>query len=283
MAAPAPTVVDLQALIQALQAQNAILQAAIPAAPAGGTAAVVTFTDTPQTLNPNDLLDYSTKRGSSIYEQGCKALDNKALAGSFGMSTDQKVIFIKAVSRCAVAMGWKKGTKQITTFANHGGSPVDLIKCYGHINKLTLKIACNRFCKVGEADAKSHAKQNNMMMAICLASSLPAEAQARLLTYRNKFTCCGMEYAPLLYKIIMRLAIINSVATTQTLQENLQNLGVFVATVNGDINKIHGEFNRNHLQLLICGATIDNSIGLLFDAYSVVPCHLFQGVHPPPP
>jgi hypothetical protein len=49
-----------------------------------------------------------------------------------------------------------------------------------------------------------------------------------------------VEYAALLYKIIMRLATINSIATTQTLQENLQNLGVFAATVNGDINKIHG-------------------------------------------
>jgi hypothetical protein len=120
-----------------------------------------------------------------------------------------------------------KGTKQITTFANCGGTLVDIINCYRQIGKATLKIACKRFCKAGEADAKSRAKQNNMMMAICLASSLMAETQARLLTYRNKYTFDGVEYAPLLYKIIMRLATINSVATTQTLQENLQNLGVF--------------------------------------------------------
>ena len=165
----------------------------------------------------NDLLDYSTKRGSSIYEQGCKALDNKALAGGLGMTTDLRVVFVEAVSRPATAMGWNQGTKQITTFANRGGTLVDLIKYYGQINEATLKIACKRFCKAGEVDAKSHAKQNNTMMAICLASSLTAEAQARLLTYRNKYTFDGVEYAPLLYKIIMRLATIDSVATTQTL------------------------------------------------------------------
>ncbi len=88
MAAPAPTVADLQALILMLQAQIANLQAAIPAAPTAGAASIVTFAETPQTLNADDLLDYSTKRGSSIYEQGCKALDNKALAGGFGMTTD---------------------------------------------------------------------------------------------------------------------------------------------------------------------------------------------------
>ncbi len=74
----------------------------------------------------------------------------------------------------------------------------------------------------------------------------------------------------------MRLSTIDSIATVQTLQENLQNLGVFAATVNGDINKINGEFDRNHSQLLACGATVDDPIGLLFDAYSVVPCHNFK-------
>jgi hypothetical protein len=74
----------------------------------------------------------------------------------------------------------------------------------------------------------------------------------------------------------MRLATINSVATMQTLEENLQNLGVFAAMVNGNINKIHGKFDRNHLQLLACGPTVDNPIGLLFNAYSVVSCHNFK-------
>ncbi len=114
-----------------LQAQVANFQAAILAAPAAGAAAVATFADTPQTLNVDDLLDYLTKRGSSICEQGCKTLDDKALAGNFGMTTDQMLVFFEAASHRATAMGWKKGTKQITTFANQDGTLVDLIKCYG--------------------------------------------------------------------------------------------------------------------------------------------------------
>jgi hypothetical protein len=121
-------------------------------------------------------------------------------------------------------------------------------------------------------------KKNNTMMAISLASSLTAEAQARFLTYCKEYTLDSVEYAPLLYKIIMRLATINSIATTQTLCKNLhvQNLGVFAALVNGDINKIHGGSNKNHLQLLACGANVDNRIGLLFDAYINIPCHTFK-------
>ncbi len=192
------------------------------------------------------------------------------------MTTNQMAVFVEAFFHCATVMGWNKGTKQITIFANRGGTPVDLIKCYGQINKATLKTDCERFCKAGEVDVHSCATKNNTMMAICLARSFTAEAQARFLTYYNKYTFDSVEYAPLMYKIIMRLATIDSVTTTQTLRGNLQNLGVFAATVCGDINKIHGEFDKNHSQLLACGGTINNPIGLLFDAYLVVPCHNFK-------
>jgi len=50
------------------------------------------------------------------------------------------------------------------------------------------------------------------MMSICLNKSLAASAQASFLTYRNEYTFDGVEYAPLMYKIIMRLATIDSVA-----------------------------------------------------------------------
>ncbi len=66
-----------------------------------------------------------------------------------------------------------------------------------------------------------------------------ADAQARLLTYRNEYTFDGLEYAPLMYNIIIHLATIDSIATTQTLHDNLQSLGVYAATVSGNINKVH--------------------------------------------
>jgi hypothetical protein len=83
MAAP-PTVADLQALILLLQAQVANLQAAIPAAPAAGAAAIVTFADTPQTLNADDLLDYSAKRGQASMSKDARHLTTKLLPAVLG-------------------------------------------------------------------------------------------------------------------------------------------------------------------------------------------------------
>jgi hypothetical protein len=131
------------------------------------------------------------------------------------------------------------------------------------------------FFKAGQADAESRAKQNNTMMSMCLNKSLTASARASLLTYRNEYTFNGVEYTPLMYKIGMCLTTIDSVATTQTLRDNLQNLDVFAVTVKGNINKINAEFNTNYSQLLARGATLDDPIGILFETYLLVPCYNF--------
>ena len=74
MATAAPTTAELQALILQLQSQVVTLMSGT--ASAGPAPATVVFADTPQSLHADDLIDYSTKRGSSIYEQGCKTLDD---------------------------------------------------------------------------------------------------------------------------------------------------------------------------------------------------------------
>jgi hypothetical protein len=164
----APTTTELQALITALQAQVATLVTATPEGSTVATAATVIFAEIPQTLNPDNLLDYSSKRGSSIYEQGCKPLDNKALTNGFGMLPKQTVVFVEALRRHSTQMGWSQGTLQITKFTSHTGTMVDIINCYGQINKASFKTECKIFCKAVEVNAESCVKQNNAMMAIHL-------------------------------------------------------------------------------------------------------------------
>jgi hypothetical protein len=274
MANQNPTIQELQALIIALQGEVTALRNAAPAAPAAPAA--VLFAETPQTLGVDDLIDYSTKRGKDIYNQGCEALDDKALTNGFNMTPNETVVFIEALERKADSMGWSKGTKQITKFTNRDGIDIDIIKNYGQIDMATLKTACERFCKAGEVDSTTRARQNNKMMSMCLANSLSLSAKVQLLTYKNEYIFDGVEYAPLMYKVIMRLATIDSVATTQTLRDNLQNLSVFAATVSGDIDKINTEFNKNYSQILARGATVDDPLNLLFNAYLVVPCYHFK-------
>jgi hypothetical protein len=133
MATPTPTTAELMAIITTLQAkivalQNAALTAA--AVPPAGAATVV-FANTPQTLGANDLIDYLTKRGSTIFKQGCKPLNDKALTNGFAMTPNQTVIVIEALHCCFTTMGWSQGAMQITLFANSASCQVNIIKTYG--------------------------------------------------------------------------------------------------------------------------------------------------------
>jgi hypothetical protein len=226
-------------------------------------------------MGVDNLINYSTKRGAEIYKQGCTPLDYKSLTEGFNMTPDQTVTFIEAFQRCSTKMAWNAGTKGITFFANRDGNTIN-IKSYSQIDEVTLRTACECFCKAGKANAKSRARQNNTMMGICLLKLLTAAAQARLLIYRKDYLIDEVECAPLMYKVIMRLATINSVATTQALRDNLHALGTFASTVSGNIDKINSEFDKNYSQIIARGATVDNPIGILFSAYKVIPCYHFK-------
>jgi hypothetical protein len=79
-----------------------------------------------------------------------------------------------------------------------------------------------------------------------------------------------------MYKIIMQLVTIDSVATIQTLGDNLQSLGMYAATASSNIDKVNSEFDKNYSQLIARGAIIDNPISILFKSYLIVSCHHFN-------
>jgi hypothetical protein len=108
--------------------QVAALTAVAPGAAAAppADAALVVFADMPQMLGAKDLTDYSTKRGSAIFDKGCKAL-NKWLCHD----SHQTIIFVKALHHHATVISWKQGSRQITTFSNGAGRPVNMIKSHG--------------------------------------------------------------------------------------------------------------------------------------------------------
>jgi hypothetical protein len=164
MAPATPTTAKLQALITVLQTQVATLTstAATTSTTLTPTPTVVVFGDTPQSLNAKELIDYATKRGSSIYEQGCKTLDNKALPDGFSITANQTVVFVEALAHCAGELGWNVGSKNITTFMNAAGTDIDITKEYGQIDEQTLKTACKRFCKAGGADVATRAKKKSI-------------------------------------------------------------------------------------------------------------------------
>ena len=280
----------LEALVNTLQAQNTNLQnevtnlqnaaaAAAAAAPvipgavlpAAAVAAPIPYAENPGRYDVEQVINFNTRLGTTVYEQGVKALTQE-----FDMRPESTVVFLQAFQERCVEIGWSEGSKNITKFTNQDGNVIDLVTQYGQINVATLKTECERFAKPGGADYGTRATQNNHMMSLCLKNTLTKEAMARLSPYRAEYTFDGKVYAPLLFKTIMRLATIDSVATTEALRANLRELAAYAATVSGDVDKINEYFDENYSQLIARGAKIDDPVGILFDAYRTIPCSHFR-------
>jgi hypothetical protein len=191
------------------------------------------------------MIDYSSKMGTMIYEDGCESLTTP-----FKMKSSGTVIYITKLQARSNRMGWHVGTQQITKFANDSGTIIIIISEYGQISMAKLQTECKDFLKAGGARCNQQASQNNQMMAKCIMKMLSVSARARLLPFCNKIEHNSMVYAPLLHKKVMAFANIDSVATTKTLHSNLREILTYCTTIKGNINLLHSYFNNNYSQII---------------------------------
>jgi hypothetical protein len=96
---------------------------AVPAVAAGAAPqAAIMFAITPAMLRHEDVIDYSSKMGTMIYEDGCESLNTP-----FKMMSSGTVIYITKLQAKSNPMGWHVGTQQITKFANDLGTMINII------------------------------------------------------------------------------------------------------------------------------------------------------------
>ena len=268
MAGNAPSNAELTQQIAALTAvvtnlANAMANQA-PAAAVAPPAAAVAFATSPGVAAIEELIDYTTKHGASLYEQGTKSLGTP-----FNMKASQVVTFEKELQDRASMMGWDQGTQNILRFTNKDGRQISLIAEYGQIDAETLKTACNEFMTGVNADKR--AAQNNEQMWRCLYSSLTEEAKATLLTYKKDYEVMvnGQPkiVAPLMYKTMMRLATLDGNAMVTALRSDLCKLMQYAIKQNGNIDEIHTYFNQNFAQIKTRGQSVDDVHTILFKAY----------------
>jgi hypothetical protein len=162
------------------QVQNLSGGAAAGSAAGGGAGAapLITFVAIPAMVNHQDLINYSTKVWTTIYNEGCKKLTTE-----FDMKSSGTIVYTTGLQAICVKMGWLMGTQQIINFANAAGSTINIIHLYGQINTATLQAQCKVFCKSTGALFQARARQNNRMMSECITETLTPAARVRLLPF----------------------------------------------------------------------------------------------------
>jgi hypothetical protein len=126
-------------------------------------------------------------------------------------------------------------------------------------------------------DAQHRANQNNQMMQVSIWDSLTMRAQQSLAQHESEYTLGGVICGPLLLKVIIRLATMDSRSTISILQAQLHDIDAYASGVEGDVEKITEFFTDNLDQLKASGATLDDELDILFKGLKAVPCEEFRG------
>ncbi len=162
------------------QVQNLPGGAAAGGAAGGGAGAatLVPFASTPVMVNHKDLINYSTKVGTTIYNEGCKKLTTE-----FNMKLSGTVVYTTELQVKCVKMGWHMGTQQIINFTIAAGSTINIVHQYGQIDMVMVQTQCEVFCKNTGTLFQARARQNKTMMSKCIMKTLTPAARVRLLTF----------------------------------------------------------------------------------------------------
>lgn len=271
---------DLEAAITNLNQQMAALLTALQPVLAGTVpTAPVSFAATPGTLNVTDIIDYSTRIGSSIYQDGIKSLyENEE---KFDLQNEKATAFIDKVKVRANKMGWTDATQGITIY-NVNGENVDIIEHYGLVDITDIHDQSKPWYLHNGAKVSQRAAQNNVQFFEMLMNSLAQSAIDKVRIYEDEYMLDDASgnnkkvcNAAALYKVIMRCTTLDSKSTNKALRDKIKDLPTIAVTCNGDIDSIHSYFNDAYNQLKARGGDVDDKEDLLFQAYANVPDERF--------
>jgi hypothetical protein len=185
-------------------------------------------------------------------------------------------VFLTALAKQAAEMGWSEetNTQQITLFdiippGSTATVQISIIKEYARIPLTELKMQCARF--MTGVDKDKRANQNNHMMQKCIYDSLTAPCKLSLVQYEPEYTWEGQICAPLLLKVLMRLATMDSVATIKALKNSMNTLAEYTAKVNGDVPQITARYVEIRNRLRAAGSEVEGTEDALFRALKAVP------------
>jgi hypothetical protein len=212
----------MNALLQALQ--PILAQAANQPAPAAAT-----FATTPGTNKVEEIIDYSTRYGAALYEEGSKGLYSDD-EDKFNLDNAKAISFIRDVQARVKKMGWNNSNQGITHY-NANGSTYDLIEDYGRIDIKEIQAQAEPFYLYIGAKSKERAAQNNAMMVEMLWNSLTQAAKDQVAVYKDEYELSDqgtpeekVVVAPTLYKVIMRLTTLDTKSTNKALRDIITDL-----------------------------------------------------------
>lgn len=113
--------------------------------------------------------------------------------------------------------------------------------------------------------------QNAVQMYHFVIESLSADGRLRIIAEKDKYTVKvnNVEYpnGPMLFKLVMSRAIVDTKSTASHMQGNLMNLTSYISTIDSDIVRFNEYVKIQREGLLARGQTVDHLLLCVFNGY----------------
>jgi len=219
---------------------------------AGNPQPVLNFALSPARVNPNQAIDYSDAAGAKLFNKATAPLDYV-----FNVEEGSVQTFIETLNDRATMYGWKIQQADILSVQN-----VDLLQAHGTLTLNQIRDHCETYIHLQTRQA-----QNSYQMYACIMASLTDEGRTKILTEADRYTINGIQSGPLLYKVLMSKAAVDTRATVLHIRTALSNLDSYMSLIKGDVDKFNQYVRQLRQDLLARGEQTTDLLGNLFKGY----------------
>ena len=211
---------------------------------------MVTFARNLGQKDPDDIIDFNTNLGVSLYNSAIAPVENQSNRDFKNIS-----LFQNQFRRKGFKAGWNAGKGDILNIPDDAGKKRNILTEYGCLTKENITDAANVYINID-----SRAVQNNDMMLECILGSLVEGCVYKTANEESRYTIKGTneQSTTLLYKLLMAKSIIDTVAATYQLRNQLDSLEECMTGVNSNIEIFNMHIRSSTEGLKARGQTIDD-------------------------
>lgn len=222
-------------------------------------APVVAFALSPG-LSSNEVINFSSREGSRLYETATKQIGEER----FDCDPGRMRAFTEEFSIRASNFGW--GPIFSIPVDLNAQEPVpqttNLITNYGDISLEHIQNHARTYIAT-----PTRAAQDSYMAFNCLLASLSSTAIDRITIWRDQYTVNGIPSGPCLFKIIIRETYIDTNATVTHIRTQLSSLDQYLPTIQHNITKMNQHVKQLLEGLAARGETTSDLLANLFKGY----------------
>ena len=228
------------------------------------------FAISPANANANNVINFTTAAGSKLYKQATTGLfDGGDL---YDLHAEGLKLFLDSFQDRIVEQSWTSTfsiPEHIVVPPAAGPAPPAapthlLTQAYGRVSLRQVRDYVDSFL------GQNRITQNSYMSYMCLMASLNEEARAQVNLRRDEFIVDNKGVGPLLLKVIISLAYVDTEATVMVLRQRLSDLHIHIADFNGDIIKFNSYVKETLQGLSARGERTLDLLPNLFKAYETV-------------